>query len=181
MPFVITPQFVGVGTIRSHVRRALEFTQKTDVYVSFGKTTSWPDDAIPPDPDPLAILIAEPVGYKKVTKNVLVVPDVAGPIEIYGLNWREVAGVDAYTESARHVWIQGQLNYDEFPTNISYRQLGIFTGLVREAADELANPGKTALLPAVVDDPGILEYIYNDRPIPRAVNRRDFINVILTF
>jgi hypothetical protein len=181
MPFIITPQYVGVGTAYSHTRRALEFTEKTDVYVAFGKTSSWPDDNVPPDPDPLATQVDEVVGYKKVTKNVLVVPDNAGTIEIYGVMWREVAQVDAYTELARHVWVQGQLNYDEFPVNIFYREIGIYTGLVREATDELANPGRTALLPAHVDDPGILEYIYNDKPIPRHLNRRDIINVVLTF
>jgi hypothetical protein len=181
MALLITPQFIGVSTVSAHVRRAIEFTNLSDVYVALGKTTAWPDDNIPPDPDPEATDVLEPVGYKKLGKNVLVVPDIAGPIEIYGVTWREVAEVDAYTEKARHVWIQDSFNYDEFPTNISYRQIGLYSALVRESVDLLANPGRTALLPVHVTDPGVLEYIYNDKPIPRAVNRRVIVYMIITF
>jgi hypothetical protein len=181
MAVLLTPQFIGVTTVSAHVRRAIDFTNQPEVYAALGKTSAWPDDNNPPDPDPEATAILEPIGYKKVSKNVLVVPDVAGDIEVYGITWREVAEVDAYTEKARHVWIQAAFNYDEFPTNVSYRQIGLFSNLVRESTDLIANPGRTALLPVHVTDPGVLEYIYNDKPIPRAVNRRDIVNLIITF
>ncbi len=187
MPLLLTPEYVGVSTVRAHVRRALEFTQKTDVYVAIGKTTPWDggnlggDDTNPPEPDADATALTEVVGYKKISQNTLVVPDDNGTIEIYGVKWRTVDANDAYTEKARHVWIQAQINYDELPVDISYRQIGIFSGLVRDPVDLAANPGRTVLLPVHVDDPGIIEYIYHDRPIPRALNRRDIINVVITF
>jgi hypothetical protein len=178
MAVLLTPQFIGVTTVSAHVRRAIDFTNQPSVYAAIGKSTAWPDDNIPPDPDPEAVDITEPIGYKKVSKNVLVVPDDLGEIEVYGVKWREV---DAYTEKARHVWIQASFNYDEFPTNVNYRQICLFTNLVRESTDLLANPGRTALLPIHVTDSGVLEYIYNDKPIPRAPNRRDIVNIVITF
>lgn len=126
-------------------------------------------------------VVEEIVGFVKVQQNKLVVPDNAGPINVYGATWREVDPADAYKEQARRVWLQGEFAYDAVSTSISYRQVGIYSGLVRDPADLLANPGKTVLLPADVVDPGVLEYIYHDRPIPRALNRRDVLNVIITF
>lgn len=178
MPLPVAPQYVGTATTFAHVRRALEFSQKEDVYAVIGKTSAWPDDNNPPTPDPETTVIPEALGYVKVQQNTLIVPDVAGPIELYQIKWRTVADVDAYTEKARHVWLQGEFQYDDVPVAVSYRMVGITTGLTKQP---LVPPLQTLLLPADVLDPGVLEYVYHDQPIPRAINRRDILNVIITF
>lgn len=181
MPVLLTPQFIGITPLTAHIRRAVEFVERTDVYVAMAKTSPWTDDNAPPDPDPLTVDVTEPVAYKKPTKQTLLVPDATGPIEIYGVTWREVDTADAYTEKARHVWLQGEFVRDEVPTNISYRMIGVYSELQREPVDLAANPGRTLLLPVHVQDPGVLEYLYHDKPIPRRTNRRDQINIVIAF
>jgi hypothetical protein len=189
MPLPVAPLFVGVTTIDGHIRRAMEFAARTDVWIAMARTvTPWPDDAANrtetdnnfavPIPDNLVRpFITEIEGYTKAQMD-LVVPDAAGPIELYGLNWRIVDPVDAYTENARHVWCRGQFRYNEVATNISYRQIGVVCNLVTQPS---VLPGQTILTPADVADPGIVEYFYNHRPKSRDVNQRDVLNTIISF
>lgn len=189
MPLLSSPKYVGVSTESAHVRRALEFAQKTDIYIAIGKTSAWPDDVnlnpegdddfIVPNPDPTLTALPEVVGYVKANPVQLVVPDEdTFDVEVYGVKWRFVPEIDAYTEKARRVYLFGEIAYDALPVNISYRMVGAYSGLVKASG---VLEGQTILLPADVEDAGVLEYIYNDKPIPRALNRRDKVNVIISF
>jgi len=86
---------MSVATDAYHVSRALEFVQKNDLWVSFGKTSAWvpadgdpenPNDPAPPGitsdtnppiPDLSLVDLDEIVCYKKVSTKQLVNPDTS--------------------------------------------------------------------------------------------------------
>ena len=181
---------MAIFTLKGHASRALDFYNKGDVYFAIGKYTKWdastvPDydptidyDANPPLPsntDPFL----EPIAYKYVQSRFMVVPDEDnGTLEYRGTKWRIVDPSDAITEGARWVYITSILEYSEMPTDKAYRQVGVFTGLVRAPG---VDPSIYVLLPAQVADPGILEVLDNRKPVYRDADVKEQIKLVLEF
>lgn len=176
-------------TIAGHVARAVEFYNTSDIYFGIGKTTSWDsnstptssplnDDQNPPEPTSTDVL-QEIVGYKRVDSKFLVYPDNEGEISCNGRKWKIVTNPDdAQSLGARWIYLASWLLYNELPTDISYRQVGVVTGLVKS---ESVAAGKTALLPEEVSDAGILQAIYHRKPVYRDANQREQLMTIITF
>ena len=70
------------------------------------------------------------------------------------------------------------IQYSEFPTNISYRQIEVVSGLV--PADSVVD-GRANLLPSQVKDVGIPEVLDNRTPIFREPDQREKLIVIIEF
>lgn len=177
------------SVISGHVSRALDFYNTSNIYFGLGKTTSWSSESTPTSnptnndenpPEPTSTdTLQEVLGYKKVESKFLVYPSDEGEIECAGRKWKIVTDpADVYELGARWVYLASWLLYDELPTEYSYRQVGIFSGLVRS---ESVAAGKTALLASQVTDPGILQAIYHRKPVYRDPNQRELLTTILTF
>lgn len=177
------------STVAGHASRALDFYNTADIYFGIGKTTSWSSDSTPTStalnnddnpPEPTSTdILQEVIGYKKVESKFLVYPDDTGEITCAGRKWKIVTNpADIYSVGARWVYLASWLRYDELPTEYSYRQVGVFSGLKR---GEGVAPGKTALLSNEVTDPGILQAIYHRKPVYRDPNQRELLTTILTF
>lgn len=176
-------------TVAGHVARAVDFYNTSDIYFGIGKTTSWNadstptstplnDDKNPPEPTSTDVL-QEVVGYKRIESKFLVYPDDTGEITCNGRKWKIVTNPDeAQALGARWVYLASWLLYNELPTDVAYRQVGVCTGLVK--ADSVAT-GKTALLPSEVTDPGILQAIYHRKPVYRDASQREQLMTIITF
>lgn len=89
----------------------------------------------------------------------------------------------ALVEGAKYVYVEGYLEYDRFPLQ-TYRQLGLCTGVVP------SDPSVTDILrsaefnPSGVDEYsslGILEILDNRSPIPRDINMRELVSIIIEF
>lgn len=177
------------STVAGHASRALDFYNTQDIYFGIGKTSNWSADSTPTSneftnddnpPEPTSTdTLQEVVGYKKVESKFLVYPDDTGEITCAGRKWKIVTNpADIYAVGARWVYLASWLRYDELPTEYSYRQVGIFSGLARLGT---VHPGKTALLPNEVQDQGILQAIYHRKPVYRDPNQRELLTTILTF
>lgn len=179
----------AISALSGHVSRAVDFYNAQDIYFSIGKTTAWSPDSTPTSteltndenpPDPrMDDTLLELVGYKRVESKFLVYPDPTGEILCNDRKWKIVTDpAQAQEVGARWVYLSSWLMYSELPTDISYRQLGIFTGLVKA---EGVPSGKSALLPNQVSDPGALQAIYNRKPVYRDAAQREQITAIIAF
>ncbi len=158
---------MAICTIKGHVSRAIDFFNKgNSMFVGIGKSKPWDASSVkdydpkidyeqyPPAPSNTDELL-EIIGYKQIEFRALVVQDnVNGTLEYRGTKWRIVPESDAIKEGARWVFISTELTYNELPTTVPYRQVGVFTGLRRASGVSTA---KYALLPNEVADNGILE------------------------
>jgi hypothetical protein len=181
---------MAIFTLRGHVSRALDFYNKGDVYFAIGKYNKWDettvhdydperdydvDPPIPANTDPFL----EPIAYKKVQSKFMVVPDEEnGTLEYRGTKWRIVLPENAADEGARWVYITSIMEYSEMPTDKPYRQVGVYTGLVRAGG---VPPELYVLLPEQVEDPGILEILDDRKPVYRDADVKEQIKLVLEF
>lgn len=170
---------MAIATINGHVNRALQFySLLPEMYFVVGNPTagSWTDDFKPTSPsatDKVDVV----VGYKKVGTAYPVVKDATnGTISFNGTKWRLVTPDNAYTEGARWIYVTASIDYSELPVGVSYRQIGITTGL--QKVDGVTTD---ALLPTQVKDPGILQTLDNRTPIYREASQREQIIQVIEF
>lgn len=180
---------MAILTLKGHISRAKDFYNKDSIYMAIGKANPWDASSVvdydttkdydnyPPAPANTDDLL-EVIGYKKVEFRSLVVPDENGQLEYRGTKWKIVSEENAVTEGARWVYISTTLTYNELPTNMPYRQVGVYTGLKVKAGVDV---NKYALIPAEVDDEGILEVLDNRKPVFRDNDVREQIKIILEF
>lgn len=166
--------------IHGHVSRALDFYNKSDIYMGIGKTTPWDEgESSPPTPVNTDSL-QEVAGYKKVESKFLVIPDDTGTGELTYQNqrWKIVPYDQALEKGARWVYISTYIAYSEFPTDLVYRQIGVFTGLKVKPGVESSS---YALTPDQVSDPGIGEALDNRTPIYREADQRERLTLVIEF
>lgn len=179
---------MAITLLKGHVSRALDFYNKNSIFFGIGKTTAWSDpidskitDYHPPTPKNTDDLL-EPVGYRRVDSKYLVVPaepnDESAELTYSGKKWKIVPPDKALEKGARWVCILANIQYSEFPTNISYRQIKVTTGL--EPADSVTD-GRPNLLPSQVKNVGIPEVLDNRTPIFREPDQRERLIVIIEF
>lgn len=164
-----------IVTSTGHTSRALDFYKKTNVYFGYGKQDEWADEANPDAPDPTQTQLFSPLGYKKVTRKLLVVPDPLGTIQYADRNWKQVTEAEARTQMSRWVYLETTLNWDELPLT-EYRQIGLLVDLVPKAGIT-----SYALLPSEVQDTGLLVLIYNRTRVLRQNDQKDLYSIILEF
>lgn len=181
---------MAICTLQGHVSRAIDFYNKDDMFVCIGKSSPWTSDDMdsyddsrdyeqyPPAPKNTDVM-KEVIGYKRIEFRSLVVQDdVNGTLEYRGTKWRIVPITDALEEGARWVYISTELSYNELPTTLPYRQVGVYTGL---KLNDGVNPAIYAVLPDQVKSTGILEVIDNRKPVYRDSDVREKIKLILEF
>lgn len=166
---------MAISTIHSHVNRAIELYNKPSIYFAIGKTSVWDNEQAPPVEDPTTPDLTEIVGYKKVTTRHHVVPDPDGTIQYRDANWKIVPANEAMAQGARWVYLETTINYDELPLG-QYRQVGVYTGLTVKAG---VSAGKNALVPAEVEENGVLEIIDNRQMSNRQIDTKEKLTVII--
>lgn len=179
---------MAITLLKGHVSRALDFYNKNSIFFGIGKTTAWSDpsdssinDYKPPTPKNTDSL-QEVVGYRRVDSKYLVKPaedsDSTAELTYGGKKWKIITPNRALEEGARWVCVLSNIQYSEFPTNISYRQIEVVSGLV--PADSVVD-GRANLLPSQVKDVGIPEVLDNRTPIFREPDQREKLIVIIEF
>lgn len=187
---------MAVTTLEGHVQRAIDFTKKSDVYfVLARKSSEWTEDdrtedtpstitisdSNPPVPISTSVL-TDIQGYKKVETTYLVRPtlkDETPDISYQDSNWKIIPEAKAVSEGARWVYLTSTVAYDELPTDMIYRQVGILSGLVR--SESAKSSGKYSLTPDEVESNGILELIDFRKPVYREADKREKLKVIIEF
>ena len=181
-------------TMKGHISRAMDFFNKESIYAAIGKSSKWAQndckelegdsfdpnkdyDSYPPAPAITDDLL-EVIGYKKIEFRSLVVQDDDGTLEYRGSKWKMVEPENALAEGARWIYLSTTLTYNELPTSLPYRQVGIYTGL---SAVEGIPESQYVLLPEEVSDTGILEILDNRKPVYRDSDVRETIKLILEF
>ena len=172
---------MAITTLKGHVSRAMNFYNMESIWFVVGHGDEWPEgDDYPPVPRNTDS-IAEPLGYKKVESKFLCRPvsgpDEHGEITYRGTSWKIIEKDNAPDEGARWVYLMTNIAYDELPTNIVYRQMGVVTGLKPITDKE----GEVALQPEDVEEEGLLEVLDNREPVYRDVNQREQLSVIMEF
>lgn len=182
---------MAIITTKGHVSRALDFYHKTDVYFSIGKTTEWTEsdrttntsnsvainDFNPPSPE-LSSDMKDLVGMKKVERMFLVMPDEKGTLVYRDTRWKIVSPDKAVELGARWVYMSTSLAYNELPIDISYRMIGVVTGITRK---EGVDQNKYTLEASEIDKLGITEIIDFRRPIYRETDQREELAVVIEF
>jgi hypothetical protein len=168
---------MAISTVYGHVSRALEFFKHDDLFFGIGRTTAWTDEQVPPAPDVNIQEVEEIVAFKKVIEKKMVVPDAQGTIFYMGEQYREVTAAQAEAEKSRWVYVSTTLIGNEVPL-ASFRQLGLYSGL---KVKDTAPAGKIALLPADIEDTGLLEIIDNRRVTHRQEDQSEKLSLIVEF
>lgn len=186
---------MAIVTYGGHTSRAKAFrdmvadrteggvTVEGKVYFGIGGQTPWTDENNPP-PETEDETIADIICYKKITTvNYVKQNDAAteGYIEYRGHKYvilNESAGsLNIWTNHCKHIIIEANLNYDEAPTNVTYRKIGLYTGLEKTAAAA----SKICLLPGEVANTPVLEAIANDTPTTRSASKRESLLMLIEF
>ncbi|AII28067.1 virion structural protein [Bacillus phage Bobb] len=156
---------MAISTTKSHIADAIQLQAKYEsAYLVIGKSTAWTDEENPPEEVADVETVQEVIGYKKVKNFSLARPLATGedeetvgfPVVSYrDQKWALVPVSKAYEEKARWVYIEAEIQPDEFP-NGEYRQVGIHVDLVPKNGLTKQN-----LLPSEVTDVGTLRFYEN--------------------
>ena len=117
-------------------------------------------------------------GMKKVERMFLVIPDEKGSLVYRDSRWKIIAQDKAIEKGARWVYLSTTLNYNELPIDVSYRMIGINTGIIRK---EGISEDKYVLDAKEISDKGITEIIDFRRPIYRETDQREELAVVIEF
>jgi len=162
----------------SRVYQALQLVLTNNVWVGYGRTATWGTNEPVPDVNQASTTIDTLQAVKKAEVLSLVVPDATGTIEFQGQMYKTITATkaSAIAAGARFVYVAVWLKYAEVPV-VTYRQSGVFAGLIKAAGSE----AKTILLPAEISDVGYLMALNNRSPIPRETDSKEFLEFILEF
>lgn len=168
---------MGVLTEGGSVMRGVDFRRgRASIWIGIGRTSPWPNEAVPPTEDRTATEVEELVGYKLVGRAFQVVADDAGSIIHNGSRYTAISDLDALASVSTSgvMYLEFVLEADEFPTR-SYRQVGVFVDLV--PAEGFAS--FSALTPDQVFSPGTLTMIENMELQTRHPNTRHINGVLM--
>jgi len=153
----------GASAYAGRVYRALAFKSANTLWCCIGGQTGWVDDSHPPEPDLTMTTIVEPIVYVKADFTTLCVwSEVSADVEVGGNHYTYASDEDAMDMYARFLYAQFTLDGTivGIPTG-TFRQVGVFSGLTPASG----HAEDSWLSPSNVDDPGILQYISNRRPV----------------
>lgn len=171
---------MAITTMLGHVNRARDFYSRSSLYFAIGKTSAWSDEMSPPNEDSSATTLEGVIGYKRYMTKHIVRPAESGEtpdIKYKNEDWVIVNPDNALDESARWVYLDTTILYDEIPTGF-YRQVGVFSDLTPETS---VPEGKYNLTPSEVAEEGVLEVIDNRQPSNRQIDQTEKISLILEF
>lgn len=152
----------GVTEYEGRTERILELKQK-ELWVEFGRpTTAWDDEDNPPSPVPGAEDVDIPYLYVKATYKTLCRPASNEEYEAAGTDavmigtskYIYVADEDAYTESARFLFVKATIDVANGHPAGTFRQVRLFSDLEPLIGHET----DTWLLPENVTSPGIRQW-----------------------
>ena len=132
--------------------------QQQSMYLVLGKTSAWSNEQVPPEPIPNTTQLEEVVGYKRVSKAVLVRPTRETDtnkekITFNNNSWTIINQEDAIQEGAKWAYFESKIVGNELPLG-TYRQVGISINVKPRSQ-------KSALLPSEVEDTGTLLFYDN--------------------
>jgi len=169
---------MAVVTYKGHTKRAINWYNQEDIYFGIGGTEPWEDESTPPAPKP-DDEITDIICVKKVEQKYYVIEsETEGTVVYRGRKFKILSEEEAIEQNCRWVFISTWLNYGEAPVGVSYRKIGVYTGLERK---EGVPSGKFILLPDEIEDYGTLEVISNETATIRSESKRDRVAVIIEF
>lgn len=129
-------------------------------YLVIGRPTEWSNEEAPPEPTENTTKLDDTIGYKKVSRAVLVRPtkdsdDNRETISYGNKSWTVIGEDEAISEGAKWVYFESEVVGDELPTG-TYRQAGIAIEVEPKTGSE-----KQALLPDELESAGILMFYDN--------------------
>ena len=132
--------------------------QQQSMYLVLGKTSAWSNEQVPPEPLSNTTQLEEIVGYKRVSKAVLVRPTRETDtnkekITFNNNSWTIINQEDAIKEGAKWAYFESKVLGNELPLG-TYRQVGISINVKSRSQ-------KSALLPSEVEDKGTLLFYDN--------------------
>jgi len=167
---------MGILTTDFRVSLAKAQAAATNVWGAIGRTAAWPNELDPPAEVVGTVAIDTPIGYKKILTKQLVVQDAGGAIQFKNQNYTLVDPADAFDQNVVRVFLEFSFDYDEVPLS-SFRQIGIYSGLVPTAGNELA----LVLLPSQVANAGGLIYYDNRLKEDRFIDKKNILRRIIQF
>jgi len=147
------------------------------LWMGLGRTSAWPNDLVPPIPDPSKTVIEQPIGYKKASEVTFVKQDPAGTIEYLGERYTAIDDIEARSLRSTLIYLKFVVEYTELPATTT-RQIGIFRGLGLKPE---VDPNLQAALPEEVNNVGDLEILDNTMPNTRAEYQRDEYSYMIVF
>jgi len=169
---------MAITTYCGRARRALLHKTNSAYWLAIGRTTPWIDELAPPTPNPGIIDIEEAIIFVKAEMVRLAKFVQSGEdVIVKGSRYKFVDDNDAIIEQARFVYIKGRFDPSTGQPYGTFRQLGIFTGIVPASGYE----NRDWLAPANVTSRGILEYIENKPPTEMNLEREEVVQAIIEF
>ena len=162
-------------TIYGHVSRALDFYNKSDLFFGIGRSEPWDDEYNPPVPGDRD-LIEDLIAMKKVESKFIVYPSDDGELSYQGTKWKISSPERAFEDGARWVYVMAKLSYSEIDTAISFRQIGLYSGVQHTAGE-----GAYVLNPSDIIDEGILEILDNRKAVYREPTQQEQLILIINF
>lgn len=182
MPTISTPikmylSETAVVTTYGIVWQAIQFIGHRIYFALGNKDSAWQNDALPPIPSPNLVTLPQVLGYKEVDIKSLVKPDVGGSISFKGQNFKLIDTADGFSEDAYWVYVKAVVDPDDLPL-ITFRSAGLFLDLTRVSG---VPDSQKNLLPAEVQDTGILFRVANFSATPRAGDKKTVLEWIIEF
>ena len=87
----------------------------------------------------------------------------------------------AFVEGAKYVYVETYLEYDRFPIEPTYRQIGLCTGVTPNDSDTLLAAAYSPTGTDQFTSLGVLEVLDNRLPASRDINQREQLSLILEF
>lgn len=152
---------MAITTYNARVELAKYIISKINtMYLVIGRPDAWSNEQAPPEPTENTTKLDDTIGYKKITRAVLVRPekdsDSNRETVSYGnKSWTVIDEEEAISEGAKWVYFESKVVGDELPTG-TYRQAGIAIDVEPKTGN-----GKQALLPGDLESAGTLMFYDN--------------------
>lgn len=149
---------MGVTSYHARIAQALTLKANPSIWCALGHTAEWPSEPTPTAEDPSISVIDTPIVY--VVPNTISLAKVVssnGDFVIAGQAYAFVSDANAYTETARFLYMKFHFDPALGQPYANFRQHGIYVGLVPGSGHE----NDQWLAPVNVSNPGRLYFVEN--------------------
>lgn len=166
---------MAIITKDSRTQRTLDFYGK-NLYMGFGRTTAWDDEAYPDPPDELQSTIEELIFISKINTKQFVISG-GSEITFKDTNWTSVLQANIFTQNVINLYLTVLIDYDNYPI-VGYRQIGILENPIEVGGEICDQDIYTA---AQIQNQGILHYLDNRLLTNRNPAQKENVSIILEF
>lgn len=170
---------MGILTDTGRVQRGVDFKRtRGSIWAGLGRTSSWPDEEVPPRESESATSIEELSAMKLLTEATFVKVDATGSILFQGKKYSKLSDEQAFDQGEPTLYLRFDIYPQDFPNitdKLNYRQIAVFVDSI--PVEGFSN--YSALFPEKFINLGRMVYYSNLTAQNLYNNTRHVIEVVL--